>query len=205
MGLTSIVLLSAALSVAQGPAVPAPAPGPAPVLATPPPTVAHSADPPASMLQALGAGGFGLLIGWYIYYVNRYRRDDVQIGDLTTLIGIVGGGAVLGLFPPRSDLFGAYGIGLALGFFGYFLMLVILVAKSPDFGAEWFLDGRRKVPEPGYSIPGGTAVTTHPMAPRPAFAPEYSHINIQPGSTVTIQGTEGDTNRTKDDPKGSEQ
>jgi len=47
----------------------------------------------------------------------------------------VGGGAVLGLFPARSDMFGAYGIGLALGFFGYFLMLVILVAKSKQFGA----------------------------------------------------------------------
>jgi len=129
MGLTSIVLLSAMLSVAQGPAAPAPG------QVTPPAPVAHSADPPASMLQTLGAGGFGLLIGWYVYYVNRYRRDDVQIGDLTTLIGIVGGGAVLGLFPARSDMFGAYGIGLALGFFGYFLMLVILVAKSKQFGA----------------------------------------------------------------------
>src|SRR3989442_1571939 len=28
----------------------------------------------ASLIQLLGAGGFGLLIGWYVYMINRYRR-----------------------------------------------------------------------------------------------------------------------------------
>jgi hypothetical protein len=98
----------------------------------------------ATLLQQLGAGGFGALIGWYVYYVNRYRTDAVQITDVATLLAAIGGGAVLALFPAKSDLFGAYGIGLFVGFFGYFLVLVALVKRSTEFGANWFLDGRRK-------------------------------------------------------------
>jgi hypothetical protein len=102
----------------------------------------------ASALQLLGAGGFGLLLGWYVYYVNRHRREEVKLGDLVTLIGVIGGGAVLTLFPEQTDLFGAYGIGLFLGFFGYFAFLLLLVRRS-SFTLEWFLDGRRPDLQPG--------------------------------------------------------
>ncbi len=34
-------------------------------------------EPPASVSQLVGAGGFGLLLGWYAYYINRYRTSDV--------------------------------------------------------------------------------------------------------------------------------
>ena len=98
----------------------------------------------ATTLQKVGAGGFGAIIGWYVYYINRYRRGDVQFSDVVTLIGAIGGSAVLALFPARGELFGAYGIGLASGFFGYFLILSGLVAKSRNFNSDWFLDGRRK-------------------------------------------------------------
>jgi hypothetical protein len=111
------------------------------------------------MLQLLGAAGFGAILGWFTYYVNRYRKSDVQLGDLVTVVGVLGGGAVLALFPARSDLFGAYGIGLFLGFFGYLLVLVLLVARSPNFTWDWFLDGRRKAPEPPFTIPESVAPT----------------------------------------------
>jgi hypothetical protein len=111
---------------------------------------------PASTVQMLGAGGFGVLIGWYVYYVNRYRKDDVQLGDLVTLIGAIGGAAVLALFPQGSDLFGAYGIGLFVGFFAYLLMLVFLVGSSQNFDPDWFLDGRRKKPVDPWYIPDGS-------------------------------------------------
>lgn len=103
----------------------------------------------ASLLQLLGAGGFGALVGWYIYYVNRYRTDTVQLSDIVTLLGAIGGAAVLALFPAKTDLFGAYGIGLFVGFFGYFLVLVALVISSKEFGVNWFLDGRRGKLAPG--------------------------------------------------------
>ncbi|NUM75438.1 hypothetical protein HUU40_13840, partial [candidate division KSB1 bacterium] len=66
---------------------------------------------PATMLQLLGAGALGAVIGWYVYYINRYRQGDVQLSDIVTLVGAIGGSAVLAIFPQRSDLFGAYGIG----------------------------------------------------------------------------------------------
>jgi hypothetical protein len=97
----------------------------------------------ASLLQLLGAGGFGMLVGWYIYYINRYRKSEVQLNDLVTIVGVIGGGAVLALFPARTDLFGAYGIGLFVGFFGYLLVLILLVSRSKNFTMDWFLDGRR--------------------------------------------------------------
>jgi uncharacterized membrane protein len=104
-------------------------------------------------IQLYGAGAFGAVIGWYIYYINRHRRDDVTATDLVTLIGIIGGTAVLALFPAHSDLFGAYGIGLAIGFFGYFVIMMILVVISRNFGVDYFLDGRRKKPTGNDYIP----------------------------------------------------
>jgi hypothetical protein len=107
----------------------------------------------ASGLQLFGAGCFGAIIGWYVYYRNRYRKGEVQMSDLVTVIGVLGGTAVLALFPSGTDLFGAYGIGLVAGFFGYFLVLVILVRVSENFTADWFLDGRRKLPDGTIFVP----------------------------------------------------
>lgn len=118
----------------------------------------------ASLIQLLGSGGLGFVIGWYVYYINRYRAADVQISDVLTLIGAIGGAAVTALFPARSDLFGAYGVGLFAGFFLYFLILVVLVGISPNFDADWFLDGRRRKLPDDYYIPQGTRPTVSPMS-----------------------------------------
>ncbi len=120
-----------------------------------------------SGIQLLGAGAFGIIVGWYVYFINRYRTGNVQFSDLTTLIGIIGGGALLTLFKAGTDLFGAYGIGLALGFFGYFFTLLGMVYKSDSFDVDWFLDGRRKAPPAGFVIPPGTAETYRPMGGEP--------------------------------------
>ena len=117
----------------------------------------------ATVIQLLGAGGLGFVIGWFVYYINRYRHAAVQISDLLTLIGAIGGAAITGLFPAKSDLFGAYGIGLFAGFFLYFTTLVILVGVSQNFDADWFLDGRRKKPAEPYYIPEGFATTVTAM------------------------------------------
>ena len=98
----------------------------------------------ATFWQLLGAAGFGAVVGWYLYYVNRYRKDEIKLADVVTLIGAIGGAAIMTLFPAKTDLFGAYGIGLAVGFFGYFVVLLVMVRISAKFSVEWFLDGRRK-------------------------------------------------------------
>ncbi|WP_210207000.1 hypothetical protein [Methylobacterium currus] len=105
------------------------------------------------MIAYFGATCFGALVGWYVYYINRYRRSDVQLGDLTTVVGVIGGGVVTVLFKDPA-LFGAYGLGLALGFFGYFLVLIALVRRSQNFSSDWFLDGRRTRPAEPIYIPG---------------------------------------------------
>jgi hypothetical protein len=130
----------------------------------------------ASTIQVLGAGGFGVLIGWYVYYINRYRKAGVELGDLVTVVGVLGGGAIVALFPAQTDLFGAYGIGLCIGFFGYFLVLTILVRTSKNFDGDWFLDGRRKRPKEPYYIP--EEIETPPRPPMgPPEGPEGPPIN----------------------------
>ena len=116
----------------------------------------------ASTIQLLGAGGFGALIGWYAYYTNRYRKDDVNLKDLVTLVGVLGGAGIVALFPARTDLFGCYGIGLFVGFFGYFLILVLLVVSSKNFTVDWFLDGRRVKPQDPFYIPCEVQTPLHP-------------------------------------------
>ena len=96
----------------------------------------------ASALQLIGAGLFGVVLGWFVYFVNRHRGGDVALADIGTLIAAVGAGAVLSLFPAGTDLFGAYGIGLAVGFFAYFLVLVVFVVRTDGWSLAWFLDGR---------------------------------------------------------------
>jgi hypothetical protein len=117
-------------------------------------------------VQLVGAAAFGLVIGWYVYYMNRYRRGDVQLSDIVTLVGVLGGSAVLALFPSGTDLFGAYGIGLAVGFFGYFLALLVMVGLSDNFNVDWFLDGRRKKPVDPW-VAGDTRPTDAPMLQQP--------------------------------------
>jgi hypothetical protein len=112
-------------------------------------------------LAQYGAFGFGLVLGWFLYFVNRYRKDDVALTDLTTVIGAVGGAAVTALFGEgKADLFGAYGLGLAVGFFAYFLVLIALVANSANFNSDFFLDGRRKRLAPDEEIPKDVRTTT---------------------------------------------
>jgi hypothetical protein len=122
---------------------------------------------PVDTIQLWGAACFGALIGWHVFFINRYRKSDVQFSDLVTLVGVIGGAAVLAIFPAKSALFGAYGIGLAAGFFGYFLVLVVLVGVSKKFGSDWFLDGRRKQLDADEMIDPTTASTVHTMGGGP--------------------------------------
>jgi hypothetical protein len=96
-----------------------------------------------------GALCFGLVIGWFTYFVNRHRTGRISINDVASIVGALGGSAVLALFPAKSALFGAYGVGLAIGFFGYFVLLLIMVRaqKKRGWTFEWFLDGRKPGPE----------------------------------------------------------
>jgi len=88
-----------------------------------------------------GAFAFGMVVGWNAYFINRYRKD-VVIGDLSAVIAAVGGAAILKLFQAGTVLFGYYGVGLAVGFFLYWAILVVMVTVSKDVGVDWFLTGK---------------------------------------------------------------
>lgn len=93
-------------------------------------------------LPVLGALAFGAVIGWYVYYINRFRKD-ASAGDITTIVSALGGATITAIFKSEL-LFGAYSLGLGLGFFGYFAILILLVRLSPNFNRDFFLDGRHK-------------------------------------------------------------
>ena len=107
-----------------------------------------------------GAFWFGAVVGWFLYYTNRYRKD-VTISDVATLLGAVGGAAVTALFDKAdgtgASLFLSYGAGLAFGFFAYFVSLVVLVLLSKgEFTLSYLIDGRRKDPAPGFGYAEGS-------------------------------------------------
>jgi O-antigen/teichoic acid export membrane protein len=77
-------------------------------------------------LPLVGALAFGIVIGWVTYRTLRRRTDTVGLSDIATVIGAVGGAAVTTLF-DTDDLFGAYCIGLFVGFFVYLIGAVTIL------------------------------------------------------------------------------
>jgi hypothetical protein len=134
----------------------------------------------------VGAFAFGVLLGWYVYYINRYRKGEIQIGDIVTLVGAIGGGAVLALFNEKNQLFGAYGVGLAVGFFAYFSVLLVLVRISSNFDFDWFLDGRRKNPADGWGYGQDQRPTVTPMAVQPTPQTVMHFHGVNPGEAQEL-------------------
>jgi hypothetical protein len=76
-----------------------------------------------------GAACFGIVIGWFTYFVMR-RSQPKRITDIGLLIGAVGGGAILSLYDKKGPLFGAYAIGLLGGATLYFFVFGKVVGWS---------------------------------------------------------------------------
>jgi uncharacterized membrane protein YeaQ/YmgE (transglycosylase-associated protein family) len=83
----------------------------------------------------IGALCFGLVIGWVTYRTLRRRSETVALSDIATVIGAVGGAAVTGLFKDQA-LFGAYCIGLAIGFFLYLIIAVTALKDVTWLGSD---------------------------------------------------------------------
>jgi uncharacterized membrane protein YeaQ/YmgE (transglycosylase-associated protein family) len=80
-------------------------------------------------LDQIGAICFGLVVGWICYRTLRRKTDAATLSDLATVIGAIGGGAVTAIF-KTTDLFAGYSIGLAIGFFLYFLIGLAFDGKA---------------------------------------------------------------------------
>jgi hypothetical protein len=76
-------------------------------------------------MAVLGAICFGLVIGWITYRTLRRKEGAVGLTDLATVLAAVGGGAVTALFDD-AVVFGAYAVGLAVGFFGYLVAATLM-------------------------------------------------------------------------------
>lgn len=84
---------------------------------------------------AWGSIGFGMVIGWITYYTMRKNTQQPTLADITVIMSALIGPAVLAVFPApvegKQTLFGYYGIGLAVGFFLYYIIFVLLLWKAP--------------------------------------------------------------------------
>jgi hypothetical protein len=79
--------------------------------------------------DAMGSGPFwfGLVVGFITYRTLKHRSRS-GISDIAAVIGALGGGATTRLFPNGSVSFENYCAGLAVGFFGYLAISLVLAA-----------------------------------------------------------------------------
>ena len=81
------------------------------------------------VIAGLGAIFFGGAIGWIAYRTLRQRASAAALSDFVTMLGVLGGAAVIALF--KSDvLFGLYAVGLVIGFFAYLAVGLLLYGKQ---------------------------------------------------------------------------
>jgi uncharacterized membrane protein YeaQ/YmgE (transglycosylase-associated protein family) len=81
------------------------------------------------IVTEIGAVCFGLVVGWVTYRTLARRIDGVSLSDIATVIGAIGGAAVVAIFKDKQQ-FGFYSIGLAVGFFGYLIVYGLLTGRE---------------------------------------------------------------------------
>jgi ammonia channel protein AmtB len=84
-------------------------------------------------LELWGALCFGAVVGWICYRTLRRTKDAATLSDLSTVVGVIGGGVVTALF-KSSDMFAGYSIGLAIGFFLYLIIGLWVDGKDATKG-----------------------------------------------------------------------
>jgi hypothetical protein len=125
------------------------------------------------LLSILGAACFGIVIGWITYRSLRFSTSK-GLGDIATVIGAVGGAAVTGIFPSRTGAFGAYCVGLFVGFFGY-----LRAAKDPA-APPWMGGTLRPPAEDTHSGTGGLPPITRGAARQPPGNPQSCESGLPP-------------------------
>lgn len=91
------------------------------------------------ILATVGAAFFGIVVGWIVYRTLRRKEGKVALSDISTVIGAVGGAAITALF-NSGQVFGAYSIGLAVGFFTYFVVAYKIDPKNTIAITKWMGD-----------------------------------------------------------------
>ena len=78
----------------------------------------------------LGIFGIGFVFGYLLYYAVRHTAQ-FNIELLSSAIGAVGGGVVIGWLGHTSGWIGPYGIGLFSGFL-FYLVLAFCILSKPN-------------------------------------------------------------------------
>jgi hypothetical protein len=81
-------------------------------------------------VNEVGALCFGVVTGYIAYRTLARSVDKAAISDLATVIGVVGGGVVTGLFAPSTSMFGYYSIGLLVGMAAFFVLFAVFNGKD---------------------------------------------------------------------------
>ncbi len=76
-----------------------------------------------------GIACIGFVFGYLLYYAVRHTTQ-FNIELLSSAIGAVGGGAVIGLLGRTPGWIGPYGIGLGAGFLFYLVLALFLIGKG---------------------------------------------------------------------------
>ena len=84
---------------------------------------------------SVGALLFGVVIGWITYRTLRRSKESVALSDIATVIGAVGGAAVIALFNSPA-LFAWYSIGLFIGFIAYLIAGVTILKDTDWLGSD---------------------------------------------------------------------
>lgn len=80
-------------------------------------------------VAGIGSLCFGLVIGWISYRTLRRKEGAAALSDIAAVISAMGGAAVMALFRDGT-MFGLYAIGLAIGFFVYFVISLTVYGKK---------------------------------------------------------------------------
>ena len=132
-------------------------------------------------IAGLGATVFGVAIGWIAYRILRQRASTAALSDFFTLLGVIGGAAVIALF--KSDvLFGLYAIGLVIGFFAYLAVGLLLYGKQEL--QPWRIEQLPPTPPPG---PPATATLPDVGNARGSSSP-----SLRRSKTATATPTDGE-------------
>ncbi len=107
-------------------------------------------------LSLVGSLCFGVVLGWVTYRTLR-RSQTSGLSDIATVLGVLGGATVTALFRRDTGEFGAYCIGLFIGFFAY-----LKVAVQPN-APDWM--GSEPGDHAGGRVPGGGTTTIIPPPP----------------------------------------
>jgi hypothetical protein len=75
---------------------------------------------------------FGLVIGWVTYRTLRRKAEGVALGDIASVLGAVGGATIVAIF--KNAAFDTYCVGLAVGFFAYFITGALIGRKNGGQG-----------------------------------------------------------------------